>query len=980
MNIRILHEVDRCRPSGIRHDAKHKVLLHNLRAKLVSSCPQVLPTYSSLPSICYKWSATLLTCFIFLLSPSLSFAQESDTTQVERPPRPLVQPADSLASDTLAVPSDSLRNTLLNPGEQNTQAAPQSQPSNNGESSLKNPVKFSARDSLIIKLNNDAGDIGSMFGTVQVDYGETKLEAHEVEILFDIDELRAKGAPSDTGMVGRPQFNQGEETFRGDAMAYNLRSERGRVTVAETQFDDGQIRGGVVKVLEDSTMFIRNGVYTTCECIDDPSYSLRSSKMKVVDQTKIFTGPIQLFLFNIPTPLWLPFGFLPAQNTRRSGFLAPTYGEDEFGFYLRDLGWYFALNDYMDLQLRGGVWTNGSWQGSTTWRYNKRYRYNGNIYFDYSRLRNGERGDPNFGIRNATSFRMTHTQTLDPSTSLNANINLSTQGYLRSVSEQLNDRVSQSVSSSIRFSKRWASTGRSLTLNATQQQEFVRNSTRLALPTLTFSQSSRKPFQRESRTPGSREQWFEKITYSYNFSLNNNFNFLPLQDEEALAAANATDITWFDALTSLDKFQRATGEDERFDFQASHRIPISASFSAKRISLNITPNINYTEDWFLRTNREAQFFNSEDSTYSEETFSNRGFFALRQFSSSLSANTTIYGLFPLRVGQIQGLRHTLRPTLGFTFQPDFSSDFWGYTRTYFDEEREEEVRYNLVNGVRRGLQQALSLSVNNIFEAKRVWTDSTGTEQNKVLKLLNVDASTRYNFAADSLRLSDVNLSARTTLFENKLSVNFRSSFSPYRVFIGEDRDRVIDDFVFDLSKFRFARLTRASLTASTSFRSQNAQPGRPLESTRSTLPGAIGGPGFNPDAAIAGSIGNATGDLVDFNIPWSLSLDLSYSIQKPLTTLTRTMTLNGRFDFSLTPNWKVQGRTGYDFERKEVVTTNISFFRDFECWQMSLNWVPFGRFQSFGFNLQVKSGHLRDLLRIRQPRSDVQGRFDGLI
>ena len=906
----------------------------------------------------------LAVCVIFTaaITTQLYAQEQSDTLRV----RP-----DSVAVDT----------TLASPnlGPEGDVSAATTTPVPD-ENSLKNPVTFSAQDSMIIFVGQGEGDTGAMYGNVKVDYGETKLSAHNIEILFEIDELRARGLPVDTGMVGRPEFKQGsEETFLGDQMAFNLRSSQGRVTAAQTRYDDGNLKGGVVKMREDSTIFLKDGVYTTCNCVDDPSYSLRSSKMKVVDQKKIFTGPIQLFLFNIPTPLWLPFGFLPAQNSRRSGLLAPTYGEDEFGFYLRDLGWYFALNDYMDLQLRGGIWTNGSWQGSSMWRYNRRYRYSGQVFFDYSRLKNGQRGDTGFSIRNTSSFRWQHTHNLNPSTSLTSNVNLSTQGYLRAISEQYDDRVTQTVSSSVRFSKRWSNVGRSLSMNATQQQNLATNTTNMTIPNLTFSQSSRKPFAREDRPPGSDERWYEKVTYSYNFSMNNRYSFSPIQDDSILVSRNADGISWFDALFSQEKYERATGENEPFDFRGTHRIPINASFSAQRISLNITPNINYTEDWFIRTQRRELVPNEGDSTFSLQTISNPGFFALRQFSSGISANTTIYGLFPLKVGDIQGLRHTLRPTVSFTYRPDFSGSFWGYYRTVVDQ-NDQEVDYSIVSGVPRGLQQALSLSLSNIFEAKRVTVDSTGTEQSKVLKLLNLDASSSYNFAADSLNLSDISVNARTSLLENKLNISARASFSAYD--LNSERNRVVDDYIFNLRKGRFARLTRLNITAGSSFRSSNGSGGRPLESTRAT-PGGLdgfGSPGFNPDAAIASSLGNPTGDYVDFNIPWSLSVDFTYSLSKPLDDTNRTMTLNGRFDFSLTPNWKIQGRTGYDFERKEVVTTNISFFRDFECWQMSVNWVPFGRFQSFGFNLQVKSGHLRDLLRIRQPRSDVQDRFGGLL
>ena len=904
----------------------------------------------------------------FYLIPAVinpAYAQQRDTSSVQVRPDTL----QTLLPDSLeALPADSLR--ISPPGNNQSQQ---------DGSDLDSPVTFTAKDSVVIFLNNEDGDTGTMYGNVKVDYGETKLEAYSIEILFDIDEMRAKGLVVDTGMVGRPQFNQGEETFRGNQMAFNLRTTRGRVVVAETKYDDGNLRGGVVKIKEDSTLYLRDGVYTTCNCIDDPSYSLRAKKMKVVDQKKIFTGPIQLFLFNIPTPLWLPFGFLPAQNTRRSGFLAPTYGEDEFGFYLRDLGWYFALNEYMDLQLRGGFWTSGSWQTSTTWRYNRRYRYSGQVYLDYSRLRNGEKNDFGFSVRNTSSLRWQHSHTLNPSTKLTSNVNLSTQGYLQGISERYDDRVTQTVSSSIRFSKRWANTGRNLSLNVTQNQNLSTSTTNMTFPNLTFSQSSRKPFLRKNRPPGSSEQWYERVTYSYNFSMDNRYSFSPIQDDSVLAAQGGDGITWFDALFSQDKYEQATGDDEPFDFRASHRIPINASFSAQRISLNITPNISYTEDWFIRTERRVLNFDAQDSTYSIDNISNPGFFALRQFSSGVSANTTIYGLFPFKVGRIDGFRHTLRPTLSFTYRPDFWGSFWGYTRTVVDQ-NDDEVEYNIVNGVQRGLQQSLSLSLSNIFEAKQVTIDSTGTEDSKVLKLLNLDASTSYNFAADSLNLSPISLSARTSLLNNNLNVNARATFSPYE--LSADRRRIVDDYIFDITKGRFARLTRVSLTASSSFRSKSGNAGRPLETSRA-LPGGqadFGSPGFNPDAAIASSLVNPTGDYVDFNIPWSLSVDFTYGLQKPLDDVNRTITLNGRFDFSLTPNWKIQGRTGYDFERKEVVTTNISFFRDFECWQMSLNWVPFGRFQSFGFNLQVKSGHLRDLLRIRQPRSDVQDRFGGLL
>ncbi|MDA1334384.1 MAG: putative LPS assembly protein LptD, partial [Bacteroidetes bacterium] len=288
---------------------------------------------------------------------------------------------------------------------------------------VESPVVFSAGDSLIFHLGK-GNRSGTLHGLTSVTYDGNVLDAWEIDLLLADEELHARGLVSDTGWVGKPRIQQGEDEFSGSELAFNLKTQRGRVVGAQTRYEEGFIAADVVKALEDSTLFIRNGVYTTCECVEDPSYSLRSNKMKMVGREWIYTGPIQLFLFNIPTPLWLPFGFLPAQDSRRSGPLPPTYGEDEFGFYLRDWGWYFSMNDYMDLQLQGGFWTRGSWEVRSLYRYRKLYAYDGQFRLDYARFRNGERGDPGYSIRQTSAFRWTHNQDIGQKSKFNANVNL----------------------------------------------------------------------------------------------------------------------------------------------------------------------------------------------------------------------------------------------------------------------------------------------------------------------------------------------------------------------------------------------------------------------------------------------------------------------------------------------------------------------------------------------------------------------------
>ncbi|NNF04965.1 MAG: LPS-assembly protein LptD [Rhodothermales bacterium] len=842
---------------------------------------------------------------------------------------------------------------------------------------LSSPVRFTASDSVTVRLGA-GGDVGSLFGAATVEYEETLVEARRIDILMDREELRATGSPADT--VGRPKITQGDEVFTGLEAAFNLRTRRGRLVAARTEYEEGFIAAGVVKSVEDSTLFIRDGMYTTCECVDDPSYSLRSNRMKIVNRKWIYTGPIQLYLYNIPTPLWLPFGFLPAREGRRSGPLPPSYGEDEFGFYLRDWGWYFALNDYMDLQLQGGFWTLGSWEARTLYRYRKRYGFDGQVQFDIGRFKTGESGDPGFTVRRTSAFKWNHNQEIGLSSTFSADVNLSSSSYLRAVSQDYDDRVRQDIRSSLRYSKRWS--GQSLTVQASQRQVLSTGNVSMTVPSISFSQRSFKPLQASTRAPGRSERFWEKITLSYNSTLTNRYDFTPLSDADLVEAGDsaATGITWFDAFLSPEEYRRATGDDEQFDFEVSHRIPVSAPFTVRSlppfgaINLNLSPNFTYTEDWFIRTDERSL---SDDSS-SVVTGSMPEFFALRQFSAGASASTIFYGTFPLRAFGLDGVRHTVRPNVSFSYRPDFFRDSWGYTDTYLDADG-NEVRYALVDGVGRGRQESFTFSLNNTFESRRAAPDSSASEgpaaARGAFKLFDLNASTGLNLAADSLRMSNIRLTARTRVYD-RVDVDFNSTFSPYAL---NSAGLIVNEYDFSLEK-PLGRLTSANLTVRTSLRSSRGAGDRPLTAPRAGFPqtGSFGSAGALGAANPAQLQNTFRAPTSDFSIPWSLSLDLTYGVRRFGFESTRSAILNTSFDLSLTPNWKVTGRSGYDFEQNQLATTNLALARDFDCWQMAFNWIPFGRYQSWGFDLHVKSSHLKDLLRIRQPKSDVKDRFGG--
>ena len=849
------------------------------------------------------------------------------------------------------------------------------------------PVSFAADDSLVIHFDDTTGDTGQLFGNARVEYRDISLTAWSIGIQFELEELSAFGLATDSGLVGQPEFVQGAETLRGAEIAYNMSTERGRIVTARTQFEEGFIQAGVAKMREDSTIFIRDGLYTTCNCADDetPSYSLRASKMKVVDQKRVYTGPIQLYIYNIPMPIWLPFGFLPYQEGRRSGLLAPEYGEDQRGFYLRNWGWYWALNDYTDLQLRLGIWTKGSWQVYPTFRYNSRDRFSGMVSVDFLRERSGERHDPDLFIRNNMSFRWTHNQTINPRERLTANVNLTSSSYLKTVSTQYNDNVRQSVGSSIQYNRQFRSR-RSLSVNVRQNQILSTGNTDLTLPELSFSQSTRAPFKRDG---GSRdERWYERLQYSVSSRLSNRFNYRPLTDQQLIARGDTladgrpVDYAWYEALFDGEKYAAITGkEDSRLAFTATHRVPVSAPFSINRIPLlgqirlNLSPNLNYSEAWFINTERQAI-----DSVGAVQRQSATGFFSLRQFDTGVSANTTIYGLFPVKIGAYEGLRHTVRPRVGFSYRPDFAGESWGYTRALVDADGIPVVdtlasgainprRYNIVTGVRSGRQQAINFGIDNTFETKHVQTDSVGNVDRHVLRLITINVSSSYNFAADSLRLAPVRISARTNVL-GKVNINVSSTWSPYG--LSSDKSRIIDDYVFSLDRFSFARLTNLSIRGDMRLRGQMRLGTAPAEPVMTPF-----GQGMPPSTSMQGmgmpfSPNSGAGGLEE----WSMNLSFSYQISRPLARLNRSATVNTGFNFSLTPTWRVRGQTGYDIERKKLVTTTLNLSKEFECWNMAFTWIPFGNYQSWGFDLHVKSGRLSEFLRIRQPKAERDRRF----
>jgi len=923
---------------------------------------------------------------------------------------------DTVRTDTArTVPVDTLRgeDEEVPPGSEASR--PTGAPSGSGAPPSDAAVQFSAQDSLVIVSDSATGDRGTLHGEAEMSFRGARLRSKTIEMNFEKGTLRATGPPSDTAQGGQPVFQRGDggESFTGEVLSYNVNTERGRVVTARAEQREGFVEGSAVKVFEDSTLFVQRGTYTTCECPpgEEPSYSLRSDQMKVEDRW-VYTGPIQLFLFNVPTPLWLPFGFLPNSEGRRSGPLSPDYGEDRRGLFLKNMGWYFALNDFTDLTLRGGIWSQGTFEVRPRFRYRKRNGYSGDVQLDLRRERIGEPEDPDFQKSLEGQLRWQHNQQLSPRASINGNINLVTSSdFSQRNSETLEGAVQQDISSSFRYRRQWSDGDREVRLSGNQQQRFQSGGSdevTLSLPNVSFSQNRFKPFSRDRAVGG--EKWYEKITTSYDLEVNNSYDFRPRSPNQLRARGDSTladsleaaDIGWFEAMFDRDKYELATGDDDPFDFQANHTIPVDATFRLDRYNLSISPRVDYSSDWRLSTVQvvaDTTFADDEENTLaqgdletSEQTVPD--FHARHDIRTSLSASAEAFGIFPLRLGPFEGLRHRLSPNLSFNYRPNFNAPFWGQTRVLRDQDgtpvRDPETgdvrRFDILSGslVRSSTEQRrVDFSLRNTFETKRVRVDSAGNRDTDRITLLNLDLrGLSYNFAADSFQVGNtIRLDARTTV--ERFDFSLRTTYSPYSLRKRNGEFRRIDRLMIRGSPWTPVRLTSLDfrMSGNVSGGDQSAQ--RPQFSS-----GGRGRRTRRPQQSrrqqqSAEQRTNPYEEgLPDLNLPWSLNFNFNYRFDRPQKEVTsRTATVSTDFSLGLTPRWQIQGSTGYDFIDGEVSTTRLSMGRavgSCGCWVMSFSWVPFGRFESYSFNLQVSSGRLSQLLRLQLPRNPGEGRLGG--
>ena len=841
------------------------------------------------------------------------------------------QKADSLAADSLV--TDSLAaDTMRRDSVKKPRPA---------GAFLDDPISGKNTDSLVYDVRNK---LVYIYNQGDVTYQNSNLKADFMRIDMNSKLVHAYGKPDSLEgkpIVTKPEFSDGSASYQMDTITYNLDTKKAKIKGVATQQGDGWLVGGSVKKMPDNTINIQDGMYTTCDETDHPHFYLAMTKAKVQPGKKVITGPAYLVMEDVPIYfLGIPFGFFPINMGPKSGLLMPSYGEDGTrGFFLRDLGYYITLGDYADLAVRGGFYTLGSWEASAASRYIKRYKYSGSFNIQYSNIKTGEKGEPDYLKQSNFRVQWTHSQDAkaNPGSTFSASVNFATSGYNRYSANTLNDILSTQTNSSISYSKSWTGTPFSLSANMAISQNSSNQSISLTLPTVVFNVSRIYPFKRKEKT--GKDRWYEKISMQYTGKMTNSVT-----------------------TTESEIFTKKTLENMKNGIE--HSIPVSASFNVFNY-INLSPSFNYNEKWFFKKVE----YEWNPMTNKVDTMANEyGFYRLYNYSMSVSASTTVYGMYDFtkkkRDRKIQAIRHVLTPSIGFSYTPDFGDFKYGYYKSLQRDSLGTTQTYspyavNAYSVPSSGRNMSMNFSLSQNLEMKVLSKrDTSGVKKIKLIDELRASGS--YNFLADSMRLSTISLSFRTTLFNN-FGINLSATLDPYRVTPQGVR---YDKLFFP------GRITSTGWSFGYTFKSREDK-STPAVNDITSIPPEYQNPYYDPYGQMDPVLRRQymAQAYYDFTLPWNFGFNyaVNYSISyvNNGTTgyrknITQTVGFNG--SVNLTPKTGITFQGGYDIKTRKLTTSSVSITRDLHCWQMSFSWIPFGYHRSWSFNIGVKAASLSDL------------------
>ncbi|MBM4168794.1 MAG: LPS-assembly protein LptD [Ignavibacteria bacterium] len=782
-------------------------------------------------------------------------------------------------------------------------------------------VVYSARDSISYSMNSR---FMRLYGSSEIKYQAIGLKAARIGINWDNATLEAEGAEqkSDTGetkIIGSPILIDGREEFKGEQIGYNFRTKKGRITLGTTEMEGGYYHGDRIKKVEPDVLFVADGRYTTCD-LEEPHFYFFSPKMKVILREVVIAEPVYFYIADVPV-FALPFGVFPNRAGRRSGIIAPAYGEDaRYGRYLSHFGYYWAISDYLDLSSTVDLYSRGTWVSNSMFRYALRYNFTGSVMASVARRVQGEAGDPDRSESRDYSVQLNHYQQIDPTSNLSVNFNFSSGSYFRNYSRTIDEILRQNIVSNASYSKTWTETNRSLSLSLRRDLSLVTDDLDELLPSISFTQGTFFPFKkRGGGNVGGEQEWYEQIGISYGVNASN---------QRTRTSRSIDSIkTGPDELSQVKQFQQSSTQTILQN--------MSLSFSPKLGHISVSPFFSFRDDRLFGEDK-TPFRNKADSSVGFTRQSRRhgkGF-----LSTGISSGTRFYGIAQPNVWGITALRHTVSPNLSLTY----GKQVYGADASPFS--------------------LSSSLNVQNLFEMKYQPSD---TAQEQKIQLMNIGMNLSYDFTRPEQRLSELFISYRTDLGRNlSLSAGTSHNFYEFDPVLQRRVNRFLikeQGYLADLTSFNVAfslslsgqRKARAGgTTAPAEIQAEQDRLSQPLGGA---MPAPQGMQGYQDESS-------------DFSIPWNVSLNFNFSqSQSDPRVKTRSASISTNLSFNLTEQWKISASGNYDFTQKRFAAPTINLSRDLHCWIMNFSWYPIGFYRGYRLEIRVKAPQLQDIKVTKQ-------------
>lgn len=836
------------------------------------------------------------------------------------------------------------------------------------------PVNYEAQDSMVYDALTKTAHL---YGTSEVKYENMDLKSDRIKMSLDSSLVHATGTPdsaSKGGIKGRPVFTMGSDTYDTDTIAFNFKSKKGIVHNAYTKQQDGFLTSGISKREENGDVYLAHGRYTTCDK-EHPDFYISLSRAKVRPGKDVVFGPAYLVVADVPVPLAIPYGFFPFTKSYSSGFIMPSYGDESArGFYLRDGGYYFAINDKWDLKLLGEVYTKGSWGLSAASNYRKRYRYSGSFYFSYQDTKTGDKGMPDFSEQQSFKLQWSHRQDAkaNPFSSLSASVNFATSSYEQNNLTSMYNPITRSQTtrtSSVSWSTSFSSIGLSLSSTANLNQNMQDSTIALSLPDLNISLSRFYPFRRKKAV--GKERWYEKIAVSYTGQLSNSIT----TKEDRLFHSNLI-------------------RDWRNGMQ--HSIPVTASFTLLNY-INVSPSFNFTDRMY--TNKIMRSWDVSHQREVGDTI--YGFNNVYNWNVSLSANTKIYGMWipnrKLFGDKIQAVRHVLTPSVTFSYAPDFSSRRYGYYDSYLKTDANGNVSYveyspyqsSLYGAPGRGRTGNIAFVLGNNLEMK-VKSDDDSTGYKKISLIDRLDLSMSYNMAAKVHPLSDLGVNLSLKWWKN-YTFNLNAVFASYAYDLDANGMPYVGNrTLWGMGKFgRFQGMSQNinyTLTPEKlkklfgggsddkDSKKQKDDEGIDTNIESNVDDDMIEGQRGARKKSGGGKAETDEDGYMKYSMPWSLTFGYGITMRENTDVKKfnyRTMrypymfsqTLNVTGNVRISDGWNISFSSGYDFDARKLSMTTASLQRDLHCFNMSCS-VVLAPYTSYNFTFRANASTLTDALK----------------